>query len=198
MPGFSGLDTLQASSVLRRLRDRGLLEKQGAGNRTHYLQVNYSGAKDMHPDQGQLLLEGGKQTSERGKPVHKNGKRDLPSLPLELAAKLPAPRQRMGEAALRQLIRDLCGWHTAGRRACHLARQRSKYLRNKHLSAMVQTGDLHFLTWSLPNHQLQAYKLKIEQVPIRPAGECCAAVISQPSRASRYPVSRSGCNYRTR
>ncbi|MDP2095654.1 MAG: hypothetical protein Q8K50_17460 [Hydrogenophaga sp.] len=33
---FSGLDKLQASNVLRRLRDRGLLEKQGAENRTHY------------------------------------------------------------------------------------------------------------------------------------------------------------------
>ena len=33
---FSGLDTLTASRVLRRLRDRGLLEKHGAGNRTYY------------------------------------------------------------------------------------------------------------------------------------------------------------------
>jgi len=35
---FSGLDTLQASSLLRRLRDRGLLEKQGRG------------AVPIHPD----------------------------------------------------------------------------------------------------------------------------------------------------
>ena len=34
---FSGLDTLQASLLLRRLRDRGVLEKQGGGNRTHYI-----------------------------------------------------------------------------------------------------------------------------------------------------------------
>ena len=33
---FSGLDTLAASRVLRRLRDRGLLEKQGSGNATYY------------------------------------------------------------------------------------------------------------------------------------------------------------------
>jgi ATP-dependent DNA helicase RecG len=33
---FSGLDTLSASRVLRRLRDRGLLEKQGSGSRTYY------------------------------------------------------------------------------------------------------------------------------------------------------------------
>lgn len=33
---FSGLDTLTASRVLRRLRDKGLLDKQGGGNRTYY------------------------------------------------------------------------------------------------------------------------------------------------------------------
>jgi ATP-dependent DNA helicase RecG len=33
---FSGLDTLTASRVLRRLRDRGLLAKRGSGNATYY------------------------------------------------------------------------------------------------------------------------------------------------------------------
>lgn len=33
---FSGLDTLTARQVLRRLRDRGLLFKQGSGSRTYY------------------------------------------------------------------------------------------------------------------------------------------------------------------
>ena len=46
---FSGLDTLQASNVLRRLRDRGLLEKQGAGNRTHYTLANPDPATELDP-----------------------------------------------------------------------------------------------------------------------------------------------------
>ena len=33
---FSGLDTLAASRVLRRLRDRGLLDKLGGGSSTHF------------------------------------------------------------------------------------------------------------------------------------------------------------------
>jgi ATP-dependent DNA helicase RecG len=49
---FSGLDTLQASNVLRRLRDRGLLEKQGAENRTHYTLNHSSERPDAHPEQG--------------------------------------------------------------------------------------------------------------------------------------------------
>ena len=34
-----------------------------------------------------------------------------------------------------------------------------KYLRNKHLTKMAQTGELAFLFPESPNHALQAYKL---------------------------------------
>lgn len=155
---FSGLDTLQASNLLRRLRDRGLLEKQGAGNRTHYTLVNPDEARDNHPEQGKLLFEGGKQVPEGGKQAGEGGKRHLPPLPPALKAKLPAPRQRMGEAALRQLIRDLCGWQALrGEELATLLGKDLKYLRNKHLSAMVQSGELAFQYPESPNHALQAY-----------------------------------------
>ena len=150
---LSGLDTLQASNVLRRLRDRGLLEKQGAGNRTHYTLVDSGPATDVHPEQGELPLEGGKQTLE-------GGKQDLPPLTPELARRLPAPGQRMGEAALRQLIRDLCGWHAfRGEELAALLGKDLKYLRNRYLSAMVRSGELIFQFPQSPNHRLQAYKL---------------------------------------
>ena len=155
---FSGLDTLQASNLLRRLRDRGLLEKQGAGNRTHYTLVNPDEVLDRHPEQGNLPLEGGKRSGEGGNQPAQGGKRDLPPLPPALAAKLPAPRQRMGEATLRQLIRDLCGWQALrGEELATLLRKDLKYLRNKHLSAMVQSGELVFQYPESPNHALQAY-----------------------------------------
>ena len=64
---FSGLDTLQASNVLRRLRDRGLLEKQGAGNRTHCTLSHPEERPDPHPEQGKLPLENGKPVPEGGK-----------------------------------------------------------------------------------------------------------------------------------
>ena len=88
---FSGLDTLQASNVLRRLRDRGLLEKQGAGNRTHYTMNPSSERPDAHPEQGKLPLEDGKQTAEGGKQALEGGKRSLPPLPTSLASRLPDP-----------------------------------------------------------------------------------------------------------
>ena len=157
---FSGLDTLQASSLLRRLRDRGLLEKQGAGSRTYYTLTSPQDALDMHPEQGELPLEGGNRIVEGGKQPQQGGKRTLPDLPPELAARLPEPRQRLGGTALRALIRDLCGWQALrGEELATLLHKDLKYLRNKHLTEMVQTGELAFLFPESPNHALQAYKL---------------------------------------
>ncbi len=156
---FSGLDTLQASGLLRRLRDRGLLEKQGAGSRTHYTLVLSAEAVSRNPEQGSLPLEGGNQVPEGGKRLIEGGKRDLPPLPSELTSKLPVPGQRMSETALRRLIRDLCNWQPLrGEELATLLRKDLKYLRNKHLSAMVRAGELVFQYPESPNHALQAYK----------------------------------------
>jgi len=150
---FSRLDTLQASSLLRRLRDRGLLEKQGAGSRTHYTLTSPQNAPGRHLEQGELPLEGGNRVVE-------GGKQSLPDLPPELAARLPQPQQRLGGTALRTLIRDLCGWQALrGEELATLLHKDLKYLRNKHLTEMVQTGELAFLFPESPNHALQAYKL---------------------------------------
>jgi ATP-dependent DNA helicase RecG len=156
---FSGLDTLQASNLLRRLRDRGLLEKQGAGNRTHYT-LNAPGTQsNPYPEQGRLPLEGGKLAPEGGKLVPEGGKRNLPPLPEALALRLPVKGHRLSAAALHALIRDLCEWHPLrGEELAVLLGKDLKYLRNKHLSALVQAGDLVFLYPESPNHKLQAYK----------------------------------------
>ena len=161
---FSELDTLQASSLLRRLRDRGLLQKQGAGTRTHYTLANSVGATNRHPQQGDLLLENAALLHKGGNQQPEGGKRDLPPLPPELAARLPAGTQRMGQAALRQLVRDLCGWQPLrGEELATLLGRDRKYLRNKHLSAMVAIGELVFQYPESPNHALQAYKLPTDR-----------------------------------
>ena len=159
---FSGLDTLQASNLLRRLRDRGLLEKQGSGSRTYYTLTTPQDAPDRSPEQGELPLEGGNRVSEGGKQLPQSGKRVLPDLPPELVVRLPQPRQRLGEAALRKLIRDLCGWQVLrGEELATFLQKDLKYLRNKHLTEMVQGGELAFLFPESPNHALQAYKLPV-------------------------------------
>jgi ATP-dependent DNA helicase RecG len=160
---FSRLDTLQASSLLRRLRDRGLLEKQGAGSRTYYTLSSPQIRVDLHPEQGKLALEGGNQSDEGGKQSNQGGKRALPDLPPELTTRLPERGQRLDGADLRQLIRDLCKWHPLrGEELATLLHKDLKYLRNKHLTEMVQTGQLAFLYPESPNHALQAYTLPIK------------------------------------
>lgn len=65
----------------------------------------------------------------------KGGKRTLPDLPPELTTRLPKPGQRLSTAALRQLIRDLCGWQPLrGEELATLLHKDLKYLRNKHLT----------------------------------------------------------------
>ena len=163
---FSGLDTLQASNLLRRLRDRGLLEKQGAGNRTHYTLSHPGERSDPHPEQGKLPLEDGKLAPEGGKQTPEGGKRNLPPLPEALAIRLPQQGQRLSTAALRALIQDLCGWHPLrGEELADFLGKDLKYLRNKHLSALIQAGDLVFLYPESPNHKLQAYKLPERKSP---------------------------------
>lgn len=136
-------------------------------SRTHYTLANPVEAADRHPQQGKLPLEGdaqthegGNQLPEGGKQRPEGGKSRLPPLPPELAERLPAPGQRMGETALRQLIRDLCGWQPLrGEELATLLGKDLKYLRNKHLSALVQADKLAFQYPESPNHALQAYKL---------------------------------------
>lgn len=67
--------------------------------------------QDLHSTgQGELPQEGGNRAGEGDKRLPQGGKRILPGLPPELAASLPQSRQRLGETALRTLMRDLCGW----------------------------------------------------------------------------------------
>ncbi len=165
---FSGLDTLQASSVLRRLRDRGLLDKQGAGNRTHYVLAGTAkaGMVDLFAEEGgKLAQEGGKLEPEGGKLAQKGGKlgavegaRPLPVLPDALAQRLPQRGTNLKTAELHALIQDLCAWHAlrADELATYLQRDK-KYLRTKHLSPMVQIGTLNFLYPGSPHHKWQAY-----------------------------------------
>lgn len=137
-----------------------MLEKQGAGSRTHYTLTSPGEHVDHDTVQAELPLEGGKQGGEGGKPGALGGKRTLPDLPPELTARLPRPGQRLSTAALRQLIRALCGWQALrGEELATLLHKDLKYLRNKHLTEMMHGGELTFLFPESPNHALQAYKL---------------------------------------
>ncbi len=106
---LSGLDTLAASRVLRRLRDKGLLEKQeaGAGPITPCLTLKGSLIGTRNKDAYHLApsLAPLKVVSSTKKVASLGEQTYHPSL-------LPCSGQRLSASELRQLIRELCGWHS--------------------------------------------------------------------------------------
>lgn len=176
---FSGLDTLQASVLLRRLRDRGLLEKQGGGNRTHYIlagsaaeaftdggnlqeRAYHHGKKptklDVKPAKFDLVVNEGGKLSVHG------GKLDISNLPPEIALLLPQKGQRLSNDELRKKIKELCKWHPLrGEELSTLLSKDIKYLRNRHLTEMVKTGELKLVYPESPHHPYQAYTVPKSQ-----------------------------------
>ena len=147
---FSGMDTLAASRVLRRLRDKGLLSKQGAGNRTYYT-LNQS-----------LTVEDGSQSIDDElatfPPELATFPPELATFPPELATLLATLQGRSKAQSLRDGIKQLCAWQpmTVEQLATLLNKSRD-YLRNKHLIPMVEQGQLRFLYPESANHPHQAY-----------------------------------------
>jgi ATP-dependent DNA helicase RecG len=177
-----GLDTLAASQILRRLRDRELLELHPAGSQSYYTLGPGLWADDR-PDQGKLVLDRGERLADRGElgpdrgelPADRGGLvsdrgefgaapstvtageiLDLdPALHQALASLGTRPRKEK----LRQVIGQLCSdqWRTGAWLAGLLNRQ-PQNLSDRHLSPMVKDGLLERRFPDIPNHPEQAYR----------------------------------------
>lgn len=158
---FSGLDTLTASGVLRRLRDRGLLIKQGSGSRTYYTLQDQLIGPDLHPEQACLpLCEDVDRPLRPEDPVSadKGCNLDHATLPPELATLLAEHRGRLDQKTLRQLMIRLCAWRPlTGEQLATLLNKKRDYLRNKHLIPMVSEGQLKLRYPESAKHPHQAY-----------------------------------------
>ncbi|WPL19600.1 Divergent AAA domain protein [Thiorhodovibrio winogradskyi] len=160
---FSDLDTLTASVTLRRLRDRGLLVKQGGGNRTYYTLLRDPSVEPIqHPEQTRLPLFEQEQSSpptpEGGKPTEEGCNLEHATLPPELATLLAEKTGRLDQKTLRQLIIRLCAWRPlTGEELATLLNKKRDYLRNKHLIPMVSEGQLKLRYPESAKHPHQAY-----------------------------------------
>jgi ATP-dependent DNA helicase RecG len=159
---FSGLDTLTASLALRRLRDRGLLVKQGGGNRTYYTLRDPFTEPDPHPEQARLTLfendESDPSTPEGRKPTEEGCNLELATLPPELATLLAEQTGRLDQRTLRQQIIRLCAWRPlTGEELATLLNKKRSYLRNKHLIPMVSEGQIKLRYPESAKHPHQAY-----------------------------------------
>jgi len=144
--------------VLRRLRDRGLLVKQGSGSRTYYTLQTPLVEPDLHPDQTRVPFENEPVPLEGGKLNEEGCKLELATLPPELATLLPTSGSNLGREALRALIVRLCAWQPlTGEQLATLLNKDRHYLRNKHLTPMVASGRLSLRYPESAKHPHQAY-----------------------------------------
>ena len=146
--GLSGLDTLNASLVLRGLRDKGLLQLYPYGSGSYYTL-----ASDLSTENNPEVWELGPEVGE------------LPSHIQERIARLgPRPyRERV-----RPIIQEICsqgGWVTSSEIAHHLDLKQSNLTWN-HLSPMVQNGLLERRFPDNITHPQQAYRAITSQLTL--------------------------------
>ena len=168
---FCGLDTLTASHLLRRLRDRGLLDKEGSGSSTYYVLSHADAAPPESTAQLSLDIETASASGVSGVDVAPTASGpDVPAcnpevatLPDELATLLATLKDRAQEEVLRQAIVRLCSWAplTVDQLATLLGKSRN-YLRNKHLIPMVSNGQLRFRYPESAKHPHQAYVAPVD------------------------------------
>jgi ATP-dependent DNA helicase RecG len=164
---FCGLDTLAASQVLRRLRDRGLLEKEGAGSRTYYVLARPEAIPPASPAQLALDIRaeaphapapagGDTAPSMGGSPISPHA---AVAIPPELQARIQAAGARPRQAELRALVLALCALRpfTVAELCETLGRRDTKELRRTHLRALREAGLLALKYPETEKHPHQAY-----------------------------------------
>lgn len=169
---FSGLDTLTASRVLRRLRDRGLLEKQGAGSQTYYtltipvpmqpqpakpsmpdIEACNPGIEACNPDM-EGLAAGIEGFSENGLLISL-----LQRFPPQFATQIASQRgKRQSKDKLRALLLQLCthGFMTLQELEVLLDKHRN-YLMIDYIRPLVRSGQLKLRYPESAKHPHQAY-----------------------------------------
>ena len=173
---FSGLDIMAASRVLRRLRDRGLLEKQGAGRRTYY---TLRAPAPMPPSPAKPALGPGQGAGKASMPNIEACNPDmeglgagiegfsgnlaltslLQRLPPQLATQITAQRgKRQSKEKLRALLLQLCthGFITLQELEVLLDKHRN-YLMIDYIRPLVRAGQLKLRYPESAKHPHQAY-----------------------------------------
>lgn len=163
---FSGLDTLSASRVLRRLRDRGLLAKRGGGSSTHYALATAEGAAEPGR-QARLPLDAPPVADESPygdsghphMPEPESPPAELVGIPDELRQRIKAAGKKPRQEVVRSLIQALCSLRplTAAELAALLGGRDAGELKRLHLKPMREAKLLSLLYPESEKHPHQAY-----------------------------------------
>jgi ATP-dependent DNA helicase RecG len=156
-----GLDTLGASRVLGRLRDRSMLELHRAGAQSYYtlahelLPADHADRGDLPVDRGELKADRGELAADRGELKTDRGESLDPAMQGAIAGIGKRPRKEK----LREVIAQLCldHWRTSAWLA-HLLDIKVPNLVDRHLGPMVKDGTLERRFPDKLNHPEQAYR----------------------------------------
>ena len=145
----NAVDTLTASSRLRRLRDLGLLEQKGGGNTTYYVPT-------------QKLLAGGVGSlTPYASPLSEGVTPHTSPLSDDLKGEVQKVGKRAPPSIVKQVIKQLCLSRPFKPSEIALLLQRNqRYLRDHYLSPMVESGELELGFPDNPAHFQQSYKTK--------------------------------------
>lgn len=165
-------DTLNASAHLRRLRDLGLLEMKGAGNRVYYVPTSaFAAAREAEALDTPQAPRDTRHPSANTHQSNPDTTQLLVTMPASLRARLPQAGTKPRREVLRALLADLCRWRSLSARelAALLERQDHKHLVREFLSPMVAEGTLAYTIPEMENHPEQRYKAAAVN-PARTAG----------------------------
>ncbi|HEV2149006.1 MAG TPA: ATP-binding protein [Longimicrobiaceae bacterium] len=171
---LNGVDTLDASAHLRRLRDAGLLEQHDRGAATYYTPTH----RLLHPtaalsevveepvEPGEEPVELGEQpVGLEGEPV---GHGEEPSglaedagldLPPELMMAVMRLNRWTPQPELRRLIRRLCRWRPlSAEELARIVGRAKTYLQSTYIGPMVRAGELEYTNPEKPSDPNQKYR----------------------------------------
>ncbi len=164
-------DTLQASAHLRRLRDLGIFEMKGSGNRTYYVPgAAMTLAAAPMPDPRMpgadppVVVADPHQAAADPHQLVTDPHQVAPGsaeVPAELRARIAAAGARPRRDTVRRLIADLCAWRAMSARelADLLGDRDPKELVRAHLGPMVEAGQLAYTIPEMANHPAQRYTI---------------------------------------
>jgi len=159
------VETLVASSCLRRLRDLGLLEQKGKSVRTYYVPT----VRMMEIGAGTPALT---SLAQGLTPARREKTQELDELPSAIAENIVRLGKRATPPKIRAAICDLCAWKPlkAEQIARYLGRKQINVTRT-YLAPMVRDGKLEYTFPDNPAHPQQAYRT-------RPKGKKCSGPAS--------------------
>lgn len=176
---LAGMDTLTASLLLRKLRDRSLLDLHPHGANSYYtLPSALSPAADRGEsgaDRGGLDTDRGERPPDREEPEADRGEQpaDRGEASPEISALISQLGNRPRKERLRAVIEAICSqrsWTTPAELGRWLNILPAN-LTDRHLSPMVRSGQLERRYPDTPTHAEQAYRSTGMQLPLGQPGE---------------------------